>query len=130
VVVCESSKQIGHTKGSGSTRLALEVLPEAELLLTGSAAVDLRVFRPNPLDREAREVDVEDRMGAATCVCETGGSEGEIPAKVVTEDALSMYFSIRRSLFQFIYRSKREAVLACSTSDIDTQQRRTRAGVE
>lgn len=112
-MVCESSKQIGHTKGSGcgcSARLDLDVL---ELVGEGestAAVVDRRALRRNPLDKGEREVDVPlERMGAWVWV---GGSDGEIPAELVTEDALSMYFSIKRSLFQFMYRSKREAILA------------------
>jgi len=89
------------------------------LLLAGgtrSIPVDLREVRRSPVDTEEREADWEEapeRMGACVYVWEAGGSEGEIPAEVVTEDALSMYFSIRRSLFQFKYRSNRDVVLAC-----------------
>ena len=119
VLVCESSKQIGQTKGSvwveegdlaisgDSARLNLE-------LLVVESAGDRRADRRMALDKE-REPIVEDeleRMGACVCDCEAGGSEGEIPAAVLTEDALSMYFSIRRSLFQFMYRRRRDAVLA------------------
>jgi hypothetical protein len=79
----------------------------------GVSAVDRRVARRIPLDSEREPMeDVLERMGACVCVCDTGGSEGVIPAEDVTEDALSMYFSIRRSLFQLMYRNKREAVLA------------------
>ena len=77
------------------------------------SAVDRRVARRIPLVKE-RELDIEllERMGACDCVCEVGGSDGEIPAKVVTEVALSMYFSIRRSLFQLKYRNNSDAVLS------------------
>ena len=76
------------------------------------SAVDRRVARRIPLVSEREPVDDDpERMGA--CVCEAGGSETDIPAEVVTADALSMYFSIRRSLFQFMYRNNRVAVLAC-----------------
>src|SRR6202022_1781709 len=97
VVVCESSKQIGQTKGSGcsgccSARLVLLLDLEVLLLAGGtkSIPVDLREVRRSPVDTEEREADWEEapeRMGACVCVWEAGGSEGEIPAEVVTEDA-------------------------------------------
>jgi hypothetical protein len=64
------------------------------------SAVERRVARRMPVDSVRVLEDMLERMGA--CDCEVGGSNGEIPAELVTDAALSMYFSIRRSLFQFI----------------------------
>jgi hypothetical protein len=68
-----------------------------------------------PVDSTRVLEDVLERMGA--CDCEVGGSNGEIPAELVTDAALSMYFSIRRSLFQFMYRNKSEAVFSYIDGD-------------
>lgn len=117
MVVCESSKQIGQTNGSGclgagggrpvsgdSARLDLE-----EHVF--DSAVDRRVARRMPLERaRALDEDVLERIGAGGDGVD--GSGGRMPADVVTWDALSMYFSMRRSLFQFMYRSSSEAALA------------------
>ena len=86
--------------------------PRLDLDVFTVSAVDRRVARRIPLDSERELEDVLERMGACVCVCEAGGSDGEIPAEVATDVALSMYFSIRRSLFQFMYRNKRDAVLS------------------
>jgi len=75
------------------------------------STVERRVARRMPVDSARVLEDVLERMGA--CECEVGGSNGEMPAALVTDAALSMYFSIRRSLFQFMYRNKSEAVFSC-----------------
>jgi hypothetical protein len=117
VLVCEWSKQIRQTKGSiwveeedlaingESARLNLELF---------ESAVDRRADRCTVPDKEREPVmrDELERMGTRVCVCEAGGSQGEIPAAVLTEDMSSMHFSIRLSLFQLMYRRRRDAVLA------------------
>ena len=67
-------------------------------------------------EREGAGLNVEEeleRLGAGGW-----GSAGVMPAEDVTADALSMYFSIRRSLFQFMYRSRRVAVLVCGAGGV------------
>jgi hypothetical protein len=51
-----------------------------------------------------------------------GGSAALIPAATSTVVGLSMYFSIRRSLFQDMYRSSKLAVLTYNVSSYDVAQ--------
>lgn len=61
----------------------------------------------------------DERMGAGP-VTEGEAREGvDTPAATETEDALSMYFSMRRSLFQFMLRSNKEAVLSSTPNMLD-----------
>lgn len=75
----------------------------------GSPAVR-RVARRMPLLSRDDDDEVLERMGATGDG--DGGSGRVIPAASDTADAPSMYFSIRRSLFQFIWRNNRAATLA------------------
>jgi hypothetical protein len=89
---------------------ALEVLDDP-------AAVR-RVTRPRVDEAAPRREDVfEERIGAG--VVGLGGA-GDIPAFTDTVEALSMYFSIKRSLFQFMWRSRSAAVLTWVIVNIES----------
>lgn len=109
-MVCVSSKQIGQMKGSGflsaggcgraangeSARWDFDDEEED----FADSAVDRRVARRIPLEMARALEDVLERIGAGGVGAI--GWDGRTPAEVVTEEALSIYFSMRRSLFQCI----------------------------
>lgn len=117
--VGESSKQIGHTKGSGLVALGVvnDWVGDSDGVL--DVGVDFEEPRPSSFDvadlvgRRAVGVvwvafDEFERMGNDG----DGGSATVTPAATVIAEGLSMYFSIRRSLFHDMYRNSRFAMLA------------------
>lgn len=117
--VCDSSKQIWHTNGSGSG------VTEAFDLPADSAATERRVVRLVVVDEggllrelEMRPEEEEEAIG--------GGGASETPDFTFSTLGLSMYFSIRRSLFQFMCRKSSDATscyrLCCMRSALTTRK--------
>lgn len=95
-----SSKQIGHTNEpesstGGVTRSRIRETPDFV-----ESSVDWRVERREVPDWACRDERVSG--------CFSGISS---PALISIDEALSIYFSIRRSLFQLKYRSSSTATL-------------------
>ena len=101
ICVCSSSKQIWHTVGSGcvgGSAFAREADSAAERRV-------VRLFATEEDDFSRGFATRPDDVGDG----ERGGGE-ETPAFTLSSKGVSMYCSINRSLFQFIYRNKREAM--------------------
>jgi hypothetical protein len=118
----KSSKQIGHTKGSGSPGLAAfgvvnDCVGDTDGVLATDEDLEPRPRSFDVVDRVGRRAvgvvwvafDEFERMGADG----VGGSATVTPAATVITEGLSMYFSIRRSLFQDMYLNSKLAMLAC-----------------
>ena len=77
-----------------------------------SDAADRRVVRlKEDFALETEEVLCE-RIGADDTFCSVGGAR-HTPAATFKTSGLSIYFSIKRSLFQFMCRKRSELVLSC-----------------
>lgn len=116
--VCDSSKQIWQTNGSGSG------VTEAFALPADSAATERRVVRLVVVDEGGLLRELEMRPEEEEAI--GGGGASETPDFTFSTLGLSMYFSIRRSLFQFMCRKSSDATscyrLCCMRSALTTRK--------